>query len=97
MHSVSNETLKNAFKPFDVVSDSDGNVGFIHQVNVNDSQPEPIRQITYSVKWLTGENNKVAWYTSDDLTKHCNLFVKIAELGASTHEKHVGLLMSLGV
>jgi hypothetical protein len=83
MNKVLNETLEKAYRPYDIVSDNKGNVGFIKEVNVNDCQPEAENQINYAVEWLTGDNKKVAWFEHNELIKHCNLFVKIAE--ASCH------------
>lgn len=76
---VEKTTIKKAYKPFDIVSDNDGNIGFIQEVSVNKCQPNPIDQISYAVKWLAGDNIKHAWFDHKELKKHCNLFVKIAE------------------
>ena len=79
MHKVSKETLKNCFRPYDVVTDKDGTVGFIREVSINECQPENSTQIQYAVNWLVGDNNKTAWFDHSELKSHCNLFVKIAE------------------
>lgn len=79
MSEVTKETLKKAYKPFDLVSDKNGNVGIIQEVDVNDCQEEPEHQISYAVEWLIGRGDKHAWYSTDELTSHCNLFVRIAE------------------
>ena len=79
MHDISKKTLSEAYKPFDVVSNVSGDVGFISEVNVNRCQPEPQHQISYSITWLTGTLDKVAWFDGKELVFHCNLFVKIAE------------------
>lgn len=83
MSEVTNKTLQWAYKPFDIVTDEKGNVGFIQEVSVNSCQDTPNSQISYAVSWLVGDNYKHAWFDHDELTKHCNLFVKIAE--ASCH------------
>lgn len=79
MYEILEETLKNAYKPYDVVSDSKGNVGFISEVSVNSGQSKPEYQISYCVNWMVGDNRKYAWFNHCELTKHCNIFVKIAE------------------
>jgi hypothetical protein len=79
MSEVLHETLKNAHKPYDIVTDESGNVGFIRETSVNEGQTTPDAQIGYAVEWIIGEGIKSAWYKHSDLKKHCNLFVKIAE------------------
>ena len=78
MYTIDQETLENAHKPYDVVSDKDGNVGFIQEVSVNECQPKG-GQISYAVNWLTGDNRKHAWFDHSELKYHTNLFIKIAE------------------
>lgn len=78
MYEVSEKTLKDAYKPYDIVTDKLGNVGFIQETDVSNGQPEP-HQISYAVVWIVGEGEKTAWYNHKELTKHCNLFIKIAE------------------
>lgn len=64
-------TIENSYKPYDVVSDKNNNVGFINEVNPH---------FEYSVTWLVGGKYcKTAWYNSSELIVHCNLFVKIAQ------------------
>lgn len=92
------EAFKKAYKPYDIVSDSNDNVGFIQEVNINSGQKTPEYQLSYAVNWLTGNNTQHAWFKHDQLTKHCNLFVKIAE--SSVHpmgngEANVKALMGL--
>lgn len=79
--NVKIETLNRAYKPFDVVTNSSGNVGFIQEVSINDCQPDKLHQISYAVKWLVynGGSEKAAWFTCDELTVHSNIFVSIAE------------------
>lgn len=99
MYKVTEETLKNSFKPYDVVTDKNGNVGFIQEVSVNEYQPEP-HQISYSVEWMVGECNKTAWYNHSELTKHCNIFIKIAECSChpfGNNERKVSQLMAVGL
>lgn len=79
MHNVTKQTLVNAYKPFDVVSNERGDVGYIREVNVNDCQPNPVDQISYAVTWLVGNETKSAWWDHQELTYHCNLFVEIAK------------------
>jgi len=79
MSKVTTETLSWAYKPFDVVTDKKGNVGFIEEVNVNECQDEPKEQISYAVNWLTGKETKNAWFDHSELESHCNLLIKIAE------------------
>ena len=81
------KSLKKAFKPFDVVTDNDGNVGFISEVRINTCQPSVKSQLGYSVTWLViieGTPHS-AWYGHNELESHCNLFVKIAEQSCSPH------------
>lgn len=77
------EAFKKAYKPYDIVSDQNGNVGFIQEVSINSGQVTPECQLSYAVNWLYGNNSKHAWFSHKELTVHCNLFVKIAEI--STH------------
>lgn len=79
MRIISKETLKKALKPFAIVSDPNGNVGFIQEVSVNDCQSGFKNQIKYTVNWLTGDNKKHAWFTHSELQFHCNLFIRVAE------------------
>lgn len=79
MHEVKKETLKNAHKPFDIVTDKNNNVGFIREVSVNDSQINASNQISYAVEWLIGNQNKTAWFDHSELTTHGNILLKIAE------------------
>lgn len=66
-----------SYKPYDVVSDKNGNVGFIQEVSINQDNA------TYVVSWMVGDIDKDAWFYEKELTLHCNIFVKIAE--ASCH------------
>lgn len=78
MNEVTKETLTKAYKPFDIVTNKSGAVGFIQEVNVNKCQHGFDNQISYAVEWLIGED-KHAWFTHKELTSHCNLFVKVAQ------------------
>jgi len=80
MSKVTEDTLQWAYKPYDVVTDKDGCVGVIKEVDVNDCQTTPEHQISYAVMWLVGDNWKGAWFCHEELTLHCNLFVKIAQM-----------------
>ncbi len=98
MYEITEKTLKDSYKPYDIVTDKSGNVGFIQEVNINECQPEPC-QISYSVEWLIG-NSHNAWYSRSELEKHCNIFVKIAECSChpfGNNKKEVKKLMSSGI
>jgi len=73
MTELTQEMLKESYKPFDVVTDKEGNVGLITEVSIVQNIP------TYVVEWLVGRGNRQAWYESEDLIVHCNMFVKIAQ------------------
>jgi len=77
-YKITANTIKEAHKPFDVVTDRSGNVGFINEVSCNECQPEH-SQVSYSVIWMIGHGDKTAWYKHGELDKHCNLFVMIGE------------------
>ena len=97
MSEATNKTLKKAYKPFDVVSDENGNVGLIQEVFVNECQDSFDAQISYAVKWLVGDATKHAWYAHCELKLHCNLFVVIAECAChpmSNNSKHVQKLFN---
>ena len=79
MYEITEETKRKSYKPYDVVTDNSSNVGFIQEVSVNHCQQSFNAQISYAVNWLTGDNDKHAWFDHNELTVHCNLFVKIAE------------------
>jgi hypothetical protein len=79
MGTVTDETINWAHKPFDIVTDDKGNVGFIQEVGVSDCQDEPVHQISYAVEWMVGGEHKHAWFDHDELTVHGNILVKIAE------------------
>ena len=100
MEAITDATLKQAYKPYDIVTDKDGNVGLIQETDMNICQDEPKHQISYSVEWLIGKGYKEAWYDHDELTRHCNIFVKIAECSCNPHGSNgyrVAELMSLGI
>lgn len=99
MYIISEETLNNAYKPYDIVTNNKGAVGFIQEVSLNRGQDEPKHQVNYSVRWLIGKD-KHAWFYHEELTKHCNLFVEIAK--ASRHpfsgsDADVEEIMSKGI
>jgi hypothetical protein len=77
--TIEKETFKKAFKPFDIVTNKNGDVGFIQEVSVNDCQEGFYDQISYAVNWLVGNETKHAWFDHNELTAHCNLFIKISE------------------
>lgn len=79
MSEVKTSTLEWAYKPFDIVTNNEGDVGFIQEVGVNCCQDEPEHQISYAVVWIVGHEAKHAWFDHSELTYHCNMFIKIAE------------------
>jgi len=79
MYKIEDSTLRNAYKPYDIITDKKGNVGFIQEVNVNTCQESPDWQIQYAVDWMVGDNDTHAWFDHNELTKHGNIFIKIAE------------------
>lgn len=84
MYSVTDDTIKWSYKPYDLVENlDDGSIGFIQEVNINECQVTPNEQISYAVEWMIGPCTKHAWFKHDELKKHCNIFQKIAE--ASCH------------
>lgn len=94
---IKKETLNEALKPFDIVTNKHGHVGFIVEVNLNDCQPSPEHQVGYSVNWIVGSGDKCAWFKDGELTYHANLFVEIAKaschnMGGSRH--NIGALMN---
>lgn len=79
MSKATEGTLKRAYKPYDIVSDKEGNVGFIYEVSVNECQESFDDQISYSVEWIIGKTGLCSWYRHYELTSHCNMLIKIAE------------------
>ncbi len=79
LYNTSKKSLKESFKPFDIISDKKGSLGLIQEVSVNQCQPEPY-QISYSIRWFYGPQTKFAWFQKEDLVKHGNLFIIIAEM-----------------
>ena len=71
--------LTKALKPFDVVTDEEGGVGFIQEVSLNEDQEDCDSPFEYSVIWLTGDNDRNAWFDHEELEPQCNLFIKLAE------------------
>jgi len=72
------------YKPYDIVSHKDGSVGFIQEVSINRSQsPDDNAYVQYAVRWIYGSQTVFAWFSQDELKKHCNLFEEIAK--ASCH------------
>lgn len=83
MSKATEETLKRAFKPFDIVTDGNGNIGLIREVNVNECQEGFDDQISYTVNWLIGDETKVAWFKHNELKSHSNILIKIAEMSCN--------------
>lgn len=80
MYRITDDTLHRAYKPYDIVTNKHGDVGFIQEVSVNACQSDPAHQISYAVHWLTGNEYKHAWFSHGELTQHCNLFIEIARV-----------------
>lgn len=76
---IQKDTLKNAYKPYDIVTYKKHNVGFICEVSVNICQTEARHQISYAIKWLTGNISKGAWFHHEELEYKGNLFIAISE------------------
>ncbi len=92
--------IKQILKPFDIVTDEKGNVGIVQEVSIIDNFPHtyPIRE-SYAVNWIVGSGVKFAWYDRNELTKVCNLFVKIAEMSCHPHgqnKEYVKQIIRLG-
>jgi hypothetical protein len=84
MYEITDKTLKNAHKPFDIVTNKNNDVGFIKEVSLNTCQPNPIHQVQYSVHWIIGSETKCAWFDHCELTYHANLFVEIAKVSCGS-------------
>jgi len=85
--------INKIFKPYDIVTDEDGNVGFIQEVSISDCR----NYASYAVNWLTGRNFKHAWFGYNELKRQGNLFVKIAEAScnaAGTSERDVKYILN---
>ena len=78
MYNIEPETFRSAYKPFDVVTDENGNVGFIQEVDCNYGQMTG-HPFSYAVAWIVGDCMKHAWFKHGELKSHCNLLIKIAE------------------
>ena len=76
---ITDKTISDAYQPFDVVTNKNGDVGFVQEVSCNECQDDPKWQISYAVCWVVGNENKHAWWRHKELKKHCNLMFKIAE------------------
>lgn len=91
---VTQKQLAAAHKPFDIVTDIEGNVGMITETNINECQSPAM--IGYSVEWLIGDQTKVAWWGHEDLKVHRNIMIVIAEEMTSPHgssRRHVAKLL----
>ncbi len=88
MYTISEKTMNEAYKPFDIVSIENGSVGYINEVSVNTCQDDPMEQLKYSITWLYGDNDKNAWWYGYELRYHCNLFIKIAEETCNTNSNN---------
>ena len=96
---ITDDIIKKSFKPYDIVSDKTGSLGFIQDVNFNRYQPEEF-QVSYSIHWVMGKGDRHSWYDHDDLTRHGNVFIEIAKM-ATDHrcgtEGDVERIFSLGI
>lgn len=94
-HYDISESVKIAYKPYDVVTDKHSNVGFISEVSINSCQESVHCQLSYSVTWLvdlTHPHN--SWYNHSELKVHSNIFKEIAK--ASVHPMgHNGAVVDL--
>ena len=83
MYKVSDQALKKAHKPFDIVQFPDGELAYINEVNVNNCQESPEHQISYSINFITENPNghKNAWYCYETLAFKVigNMLVLMAE------------------
>jgi len=89
-NKITQETLENTLKPFDIVRTKSGEIAFITEVNLNTCQSSPVHQVSYSVKFIT-ENiprDRSAWYENDELELLGNIFIKIAESTASHQQSY---------
>jgi len=79
-YKIHDNVYKKCLTPFDVVTDEYGNVGYIKEININDSQDEEEWQLSYSVSWLVINEGspKNAWWKHGDLKKHSNIFESFA-------------------
>lgn len=77
--NIKTDTIKDAHKPYDIVTDSKGNVGYIQEVSLNDCQPCKEHQVSYAVNWIVGKGDKHAWYDGEQLEVHGNMFKEIAK------------------
>jgi len=80
MENIKKSLLLTTLNTFDLVSliseeedeedyeDGDGgySVGFIAEVNFNDSQPNPEHQVSYAVSWFRG-CEQYAWFSQSEL------------------------------
>ena len=83
--NISEETINEAHKPFDVVTNKKGDVGYIKEVNLNDCQTEIRWQRSYHVKWLVGDEFKVAWFEHEELEVYFNLLISIPRIVTGKH------------
>lgn len=91
---IKNSVFKSALKPFDVVTNPEGDVGFIREVGVNEDQWLVKEQIKYAVHWIVGNETMGAWWYRKDLTFHCNFFIEIARSLGGGNSEHVQRLFN---
>lgn len=95
MSEVTQETLRKAYKPFDIVTNVNGDVGLIQEVNVNTCQTGFDSQISYAVEWLVGQATQHAWFKHSELTSHCSLLIKLAEMSCHPSGSNARMVRSL--
>lgn len=99
MDKVSDNVVKAAYKPYDVVSDARGNIGLIQDVSFCKSLPAGSR-VAYSVHWVVGQGDRHAWYSEGELKKHTNLFIEMSKMACDKRcgtEKDVDRIFNLGI
>lgn len=62
------------YRPFDIVTDNEGNVGMIIETSNNHNDGPK-----YSIEWLVGKGDYNAWWKHSDLTLHSNVMIIIAK------------------
>ena len=98
MYEIHENVYKKCFTPFDVITDNEGNVGYISEININTSQDEERWQLSYAVTWLVQVSDhpaKNAWWEHEELKKHSNIMESMAGDMAhpfGTGRKSLGLL-----
>lgn len=97
MYKITQKTMAEAFRPFDIVRSvkKPECIGMIAEVDLNNCQSDPIHQVSYRIQWFVG-NLHNAWFDNNELEYVDNVMETIAKtmchpLGSSS--KHVRSLM----